>query len=346
MGNIINIFGKSSRSTLKIIITKEYRIKCCLLDLLNRETIIQLNGYQEEYYQMELCFDANKISLSQNGNNSIPFIQDLIENPNDFKVYNIVFQEKEYNIIGEVLFALLVNEFKKQIEKDFIIDKVIIELPRQNKIANSRILTALDSIGLTNIDLDEEEVEYDYSIQEKLLTELLERNEMYNKRERMIEKGNIMLRQQKKKEIEIDKKKLIDEQEFNNELIRQFTTKERTQLKLCQLNNYCIFIASRFLNSIDDHINLTKVCKKLKYNMDKFHYNPISINNKTIKLFPYIETFHTYEENDQYLISQRIIQYVDWRKLRLCQIEEIKKQNSGKVIEFKHILFTKEDVKE
>ena len=115
-------------------------------------------------------------------------------------------------------------------------------------------------------------------------------------------------------------------------------------MKLYKLNNYCIFIASRYLESIKDHIRLARVCKRLRYNTDKFHYNPVSVDSKTVKFFPNTETLHIYEKQDEYLTGGRIFQYVDWRRLRMFQFEKIKKYNSSKVIEFKHVVLTREDV--
>ena len=80
--------------------------------------------------------------------------------------------------------------------------------------------------------------------------------------------------------------------------------------------------------------------------MDKFHYNPVSLNSKTVKFFPNIETLHCYEKKEEYLKGGRINQYVDWRRRTCQEIEEIKKENSGKIIEFKHLIFTNNDVRE
>ena len=59
----------------------------------------------------------------------------------------------------------------------------MIELPLNNKTLNSRIMTALDSIGLKEMKLDDEEINYDYKDQGDILTELLEKKEAYSKRE-------------------------------------------------------------------------------------------------------------------------------------------------------------------
>ena len=159
----------------------------------------------------------------------------------------------------------------------------------------------------------------------------------------MIEKANEIAKEQKMEEIQINDESLVSEEEFQK-VLSKYTIQERSKLHLYDLDNYCIFIASRYLNSVDDHINLTKVCKRLRYNTDKFHYNSVSVNYETVKFFPNIETLHCYDKQDKYLEGGIIIKYVDWVRRSCQEIEEIKKEHSGKVIEFKHIVFTKDNV--
>ena len=44
------------------------------------------------------------------------------------------------------------------------------------------------------------------------------------------------------------------------------------------------------------------LARRLKRNMEKFTENPISLNKENIQLFPNIETFHIYNENDNYIL--------------------------------------------
>ena len=61
--------------------------------------------------------------------------------------------------------------------------------------------------------------------------------------------------------IDIDKENMFNEDEFTKEVAKKFNTKERSQMKLCKLDNYCLFIASRYFDTIEDHINLLLVYK-------------------------------------------------------------------------------------
>ena len=64
----------------------------------------------------------------------------------------------------------------------------------------------------------------------------------------------------------------------------------------------------------DEEGNFNQLAKDLVMpeNMEKFHYNSISLNKKTVKYFPNIETFHVYKEEDEYLEGGRISRYVNW----------------------------------
>ena len=46
--------------------------------------------------------------------------------------------------------------------------------------------------------------------------------------------------------------------------------------------------------------------------MEKFYYNPISLNERIISYFSNIQTLHVYKEDDKNLKGGGIIQYDDW----------------------------------
>ena len=231
---------------LIIIITQDYLIQCKYSPVEKKEILITLDTKINNIIDKEI---------------SIECIKDLIINPHEFTTYKLKLFTKEFSVIAEVLLALIIDEYKEQIEKEFIIENTIVNLPISNTFLHSRIITSLEAIGLRNIQLnDEEELEYDYKDQGIVLQQIREMKREYLKRERMIQKVITV------KDIQIDSICLLPEEQFQQEIKKLFTLKERSELHLCQLDNYCIFIASRFFDTIDDHINLTKVCKRLKWN--------------------------------------------------------------------------------
>ena len=95
------------------------------------------------------------------------------------------------------------------------------------------------------------------------------------------------------KEIENDKDYSNDAYEDIRYLLRPFEyipLKIKRIFNIGTLDNYTMFIASRHFESIDDFINLEMGVKRFNGNMTKFHYNPISLTEKTRKLFPNVET--------------------------------------------------------
>ncbi|EDR24142.1 hypothetical protein EDI_199320 [Entamoeba dispar SAW760] len=47
-------------------------------------------------------------------------------------------------------------------------------------------------------------------------------------------------------------------------------------------------------------------------NIERFHFNPIPLNEHSRKFFPNTETFHIYNENDKIFNDGKIFKYVIW----------------------------------
>ncbi|GAB1223892.1 hypothetical protein ENUP19_0163G0054 [Entamoeba nuttalli] len=75
--------------------------------------------------------------------------------------------------------------------------------------------------------------------------------------------------------------------------------------------------------------------------MERFHFNPIPLNQYSRKLFPNIETFHIYKEEDEIFEYGRIFKYVIWYKVDYSTYLEEKKE--GNIC--KNIEYTEEDKK-
>ena len=73
----------------------------------------------------------------------------------------------------------------------------------------------------------------------------------------------------------------------------------KKELKLECLDYYAMFIASRWFETIEDHINLELSSPKWKGNLSRFYYNPISIKSEFEReLFSNLQTLHLYEFDD------------------------------------------------
>ena len=73
--------------TIKINISKDFKLTLSLIDQQHQEIIIQ------QEVNSTILFNTNTISFfDENNQNSINFIQKWIENPDDFSTYKIQFQ--------------------------------------------------------------------------------------------------------------------------------------------------------------------------------------------------------------------------------------------------------------
>ena len=118
---------------------------------------------------------------------------------------------------------------------------------------------------------------------------------------------SIAKREDQKTKLQIDNTKPFTEIEYN-QLIKQFPFTERTELQLTQLDNYCLFLTSKWFSTIKDHIHFIQTCKRLEFNITKFHYNQLPLNERTRELFPNIQTLFVYSKQDnQFINDQRIL---------------------------------------
>ena len=318
--------------SIVIIITKEFKLQIEIKNTTNEKQVIE---FQKEYIPC-IQFTSNEIVFFKtNQQNSIYFLEEWFTDPTEYKVFEITFQNKNYCIIAEVLFALIINEIKDKIERHYIITDTIIQLPEDNRIFLTRIKIALQAINLKGIEIDET-ISFDYTKQGEILEELLEKNFITKKYYKMIEKARMIASNEQQLKLHSISKSLLSKETFSKEIMK-LTPKERTQLHLCQLDNYCLFISSRYLNTLQDHINLSFVCKRLRCNMEKFHYNPISVNEQTISLFPNTETLNIYNQKDTYFEKGRIIKFCDWCEREYNEKERIQKRFPTKPIEFKNL---------
>ncbi|GAB1224293.1 hypothetical protein ENUP19_0187G0005 [Entamoeba nuttalli] len=93
-----------------------------------------------------------------------------------------------------------------------------------------------------------------------------------------------------------------------------------------------IMIVSKYFEDINDFINLEIGIKRFRGNLERFHFNPIPLNQYSRKLFPNIETFHIYNKEDEIFNDGRIFKYVIWYKVNYSTyLEEKKEMNEYKI---------------
>ncbi|EDR23218.1 hypothetical protein, conserved [Entamoeba dispar SAW760] len=103
-----------------------------------------------------------------------------------------------------------------------------------------------------------------------------------------------------------------------------------------------IMITSMYFDDINDFINLEIGIKKFQGNMERFHFNPIPLNEYSRRLFPNIETLHLYSKDDEVFKDGRIFKYIIWYTISYSTY--LKEKEEGSV--YKNIEYTQSDREE
>ena len=150
--------------TITISLKENNKLQITYTNTLKEEKLIQFDHNKQEEYPVTISFDNNKITVCEENENSIHFIDDLMQQPENYKMYDIEFQGKSYSVIAEVLFALIINSFAEEVEKEYDIEDVKLNIPSKNEKLFLRIKIALQSIGLNGIAISERDIKYDGNI--------------------------------------------------------------------------------------------------------------------------------------------------------------------------------------
>ena len=329
-----------------IEISEEKKLKCIIVKKNDqKEEVVKLKDGENDEYIPCISFNGYEITIGDENDDSIQFIDDLINDPLNFKKYKICFQNKENEVIAETLFGLIIEEFKKKIERKYKIEKTIMTIASNDFTLIKRICTSLLAIELNQIEINPFDFNYN---EQRDIFQLMRKNKLLydNQIEVISKKIELATTDENQNELKTIKEELrkcdkIDEWSLEKQ-IKKRSIKVRQNLKLYTLNNYCIFIASRYFESINDHINLLFVCKKLRFNLEKFYYNPISITEQLLTFFHNIETLHIYNDQNKLFNGNNIKKYVVWKRVSYKSMME--KKRYIKNVEFKDVVLTKDDV--
>ena len=179
----------NKHSIFHIEINQNYQIKFTIIDDDdNTHHVIKINEDQEEdFITPTLSFNMNDINLNNQSDNSIEFIKDFILQPEEYKHYNINYQNQEHSVIFEVLFGIYISQIRKRIEKEWIIDETIIKIPIDNYLISKRLKTSLHSINLENFSITSYN---NYEEQGEILQSILHKHEEYEKYKSILFKRN------------------------------------------------------------------------------------------------------------------------------------------------------------
>ena len=178
MGNIVSNSQKKKETTFKLTILKDYHIKCSIVNFFGLESSIQLQDNQDNQtnqnnqssYDPCIVFTTNEYNICEQQENTIHFMKEWIEHPDDYTKYEFTFQGKKFSVVAEILFALIIKQFKLQIENEWIIEKTIIDTQlKLTELFLNRLHIALEIVGLKGIsheyelhDYKTDRIDYNY----------------------------------------------------------------------------------------------------------------------------------------------------------------------------------------
>ena len=299
------------------------------------ETTIQgkiIKDTKEEYIQLDfgifeypltIEFNNNEIKVCQdeiNDNTITGFVSQLFNNPTEYKRYEIEYQNKRYELLPETLLVLIINEFKKLVDKKGIVNRFLFKSSNTNKDVLQRIKSSLINIGIPNnftqIKHRHKERESFYVDEEYLIYEILQKEKEYHRFIKDIKRAKQIIKRTTNQELQ-QKEYLLNEITNYNEFYSEdnwrkfkynFTCKEKRELQLHHLDNtYCIFLASKYFETIDDFINIEMTSSKFINNTEKFFYSPIPLTKQTRKFFPMLQTLVHYFPDDEIFINDKRI---------------------------------------
>ena len=129
-----------------------------------------------------ISFDVNEIIIGEEDEKTIHFIEDLFLYPDDYKEYEFLYQNTNYSVIAEVLFALIIKQIKKKYEKQFILKPIEFEMEKHNEKVFERITKVFQK--LPGEEYDEPRLNY-LSIQDMY--------EKYLRFKRILERNNLSI---------------------------------------------------------------------------------------------------------------------------------------------------------
>ena len=102
----------------EVEISEEYQLQCSIIYDNKEKASCQYKNKDE--YPPLITFQKNEIICFEQLPEAIDFVKEWIEFPENYKLYDIEYQSKSFQIISEVLFALLVLPFKEIVEKNYM----------------------------------------------------------------------------------------------------------------------------------------------------------------------------------------------------------------------------------
>ena len=138
--------------TLKIKLT-ETSVSVSTINPEKKEEIVEIKQGIKNYI-VNIGFHKNEIQVCQpetTENTLTDFMQELFSRPDQFRKYSFKYQEKEYEVLAETLFTLIIYQFKKVADRRGIMNNFILDVPENtHPEVIHRIKSAIWNINIPN----------------------------------------------------------------------------------------------------------------------------------------------------------------------------------------------------
>lgn len=218
--------SQNNHCSFILFINSECQIKCqILIGDKEIERNVKICNNDKEYIPITISFDVNEILIGQQTDTTIDFFKDWANQPEEYKEYRFTYQNKEYIAIAEVLFSLLINEYKKKVERLYVIDETTVQIDITNAYLHNRMVISLKSLGLKNIMINP--IDYNYKPYGEILHEIIYKRTEFDKYKRLIERGKkINTNINEKKLLTIDNSKVMTDEIFHK-ITSKFSMKKK-----------------------------------------------------------------------------------------------------------------------
>ena len=316
------------------------------------------------FFTIDILFMNNIYKISTGNSNTktqeliTEFVSEIIQNPENYTTYTVQFCDKEYQLTGECLLAIILNHLIQISLKQTKINQIQVEINSDEinipLISYLRIKNALKFIEFENLEVFcnyeeevsmEEEEENEETIflilkemkQDELFKQIIEMNNSNTKRKTNIIKllDETVIHLNSLRELDrddemgyeldgiIDKLKQMKqtntysdkEMKELEEIVKSYHFEVlpfslKRMFNCNQLDQYTMYLSMMYLDTIDDMINVVLASKRFQHILERFFYNPFSMNEKTVEFFPSLRTLHLYNKNDKKIEKQQIQSYV------------------------------------
>ena len=325
-------------------------------DLNNNEKRLQLNDTQETYFP-SIFFNGNEmiISHNENGENIVnEFLSNIFDKTKINITNTISFQNKQFTLSDEEVFALLINQFIKIIRNKFTIINANFEIPAGSyeqetldKLYRTYMFLGFKIVSINGRIMDNLPVYLEFNEHPEMKENVNEIQKYYE--QYLIDKKEFIQLQEKIQEVNDSEDQYVLNIDINKEytptllkdIIRKMGFRGKRLYKLYSISSEQLNIVAKYFDTLEDFMNLEFVSKKCKGILDNFTFNPYEIPRDEMIYFPNIVNIHFYsiDEVKRFVKNPHIKTFTHWYEINFNNYEKVK--NDSHI--YKKIYYSEQD---